>query len=188
MRVFIAIDIDKTTRKALSSLQQQLQQQSDIKKSDARWVNVENIHLTLKFLGEVKDKQITEICAITEKVTKNHKSFELDIKSVGFFGGKSAKVLWVDTGDGQENLLQLQQELERELAIIGWPAETRKFSGHLTLCRIKNANAGCKLAKISENFKDLKAGTISVDSVSVYQSQLMQTGPIYTVIGKYILK
>lgn len=187
MRVFIAINIDEQIRKALGGLQNELRSKVDIRKSDAKWVNPDNMHLTLKFLGEIKDVQVVDICNITKEVASRHKSFELDVETVGHFGGRSARVLWVGTGQNSNNLLQLQNDLEEQLASAGWPKETRKFSGHLTLCRVRNSKAGVKLAQITEEYKDFKLGTIWADLVSVYQSQLTPKGPIYTVLGNYEL-
>jgi len=192
MRVFIAIDIGQKVKKAMGNLLRQLQGVADgsaagIKKGDVKWVRPENMHLTLKFLGEIKDDKIAEVCNIVENVAGRHKSFELNVESVGYFGGKIARVLWVGIGPGGDKLRQLAEELELELASAGWPEETREFSGHLTLCRIKGSVAGAKLARISEDYKDFKVGVVSADSVSVYQSQLMPAGPIYTVLGNYKL-
>ena len=187
MRVFIAIDINEQIRTALRNLQQQLQNKADIKKGDVKWVEPNNIHLTLKFLGEIKDEQVIDVCNIVEDVAGRHKSFELDIESVGSFGGRSARVLWVGAGEGSISLLQLQKDLEQHFASAGWPPETRKFASHLTLCRVKKSNAGIKLASITQDYKDYKLGTILADSVSVYQSQLTPRGPIYTVLGNYKL-
>jgi len=188
MRVFIAIDIDEEIRAALGDLQQQLQSKVDIKKGDVKWVNPQNIHLTLKFLGEIKDEKVVDICDIVKEVAGGHKSFGLDIQTVGHFGGRSARVLWVGAGEGKDNLLGLQKDLEQQLALAGWPEEKREFSGHLTLCRVRNPRAGVKLAAISDDYRDFKLGIISADSVSVYQSQLTPTGPIYTLLGNYKLQ
>ena len=188
MRVFIAIDIDEQIRRALGDLQNELRNKVDIKKSDVKWVNPDNIHLTLKFLGEIKDQEAVDVCNITKEVASRHENFELALETVGYFGGRIARVLWVGTGQNSDNLLQLQSDLEQQLASAGWPRETRKFSGHLTLCRVRNSKAGAKLAQMTEGYKDFKLGTISADSVSVYQSQLTPKGPIYTVLGNYKLQ
>jgi 2'-5' RNA ligase len=188
MRCFIAIDIDEKIRSALGDLQQQLRNGVDVKKGDVNWVNPDNIHLTLKFLGEIKDAKVVEVCNIVSDVAGRHESFELDIESVGHFGGRSPKVLWVGAGEGEENLLELQEDIEESLALAGWPEETREFSSHLTLCRIRHPAAGVKLAQVSEDYKDFKLGTMPVDSVSVYQSELKPTGPIYTLLGNYKLQ
>ena len=107
---------------------------------------------------------------------------------MGFFGGKSARVLWVGAGAGSDELQALAGELDEKLAAAGWPAEARRFKGHLTLCRVRNSKAGLKLARISEQYRDFKLGSISADSLSVYQSQLTPAGPIYTLLGNYKLK
>jgi 2'-5' RNA ligase len=185
MRVFIAIDIDEQIRAGISRLQQQLQNKADIKKGDVKWVEPDNIHLTLKFLGEIKDEQSVDVCNIVKEVAGIHSSFELAVESVGCFGGRSAKVLWVGLGEGSNNLLQLQKDLDEQLALAGWLPESREFSGHLTLCRVKNPKAGFKLAAMIEDYKDFKLGTMSADSVCVYESQLTPSGPIYTVLGEY---
>jgi 2'-5' RNA ligase len=188
MRVFIAIDIDEQIRKALGRLQNEMRSKADIRKGDVKWVNPDVMHLTLKFLGEIKDVQSVDVCNITKEVAGRHGNFELEVEKVGYFGGKSARVLWVGTGQNCENLLQLQSDLEQELASAGWPRETRKFSGHLTLCRVRISKAGVKLARMTEEYRDLKVGAVSADSISVYQSQLTPKGPIYTVLGNYKLQ
>ncbi|MFZ0034058.1 MAG: RNA 2',3'-cyclic phosphodiesterase [Sedimentisphaerales bacterium] len=188
MRCFIAVDINEKIRSALGDLQKRLQNGVDVKRSDLKWVDPRNIHLTLKFLGEIKDAKVVEVCNIVKAVADRHKSFELDVESVGHFGGKIAKVLWVGTGKGGGNLLELQEDVEKSLALAGWPQETREFAGHLTLCRIRNPAAGVKLAQAGEDYKDFKLGTMPADSISVYQSELEPTGPIYTLLGNYKLQ
>jgi 2'-5' RNA ligase len=188
MRVFIAIDIDEQIREALRDLQQQLQSKVDIRKSDVKWVNPDNMHLTLKFLGETKDEQVPEVCNIVKDVVSRYKNFELDVETVGHFGGRSARVLWVGCGQNCEELLRLQEDIERQLASAGWPEEKRRFTGHLTLCRIRNPKAGMKLAQLTQAYKDFKIGIVPADAVSVYQSQLRPTGPVYTVLGNYKLQ
>jgi len=188
MRCFIAIDINDRIKAALSDLQEKFASSADIQKGDVKWVGPQAMHLTLKFLGEIKDEQAADVCNITKDVTGRHKSFELKVESVGHFGGKSATVLWVGAGAGREQLLQLQKDLEQQLASAGWPKEEREFTGHLTLCRVKNSRAGIKIAQLAKNYSDLKFGTTPADSLSVYQSQLTPQGPIYTLLGNYKLQ
>jgi 2'-5' RNA ligase len=191
MRCFIAIDIDENMRKAFADLEHQMQAQArgeNINKSDVKWVRPEHAHITMKFLGKVKDNQISEVCNIVGELAKESKGFELDIESVGHFGGKSARVLWVGSGKGREELGLLAGALDERLSLAGWPKETREFSGHLTLCRIRNTSAGLKLAQMSKEYKDFKLGAVSVDSLSVYQSELTPSGPNYTVLVKYELQ
>ena len=185
MRVFIAINIDEIIKQDLADLQAELQTKVDIKRGDAKWVNPDQIHLTLKFLGEAKDPQVVDICNIAKEIAPRHEKFEIDFEKVGYFGGKSARVLWVGTGENCPQLLELQQELEETLANLGWSKENRKYAAHLTLCRVRNSRAGVKLARLTEEYKDFKLGTCSAEAITVYQSELTSSGPNYTILGNY---
>ena len=195
MRCFIAIDIDEKTRAAIADLQKQLNAKVDIKKGDVKWVEPENIHLTLKFLGEIEDKKADEVCEISKQVAANHEKFDIALETVGSFpplgsltgGGRSAKVVWVGAGKGAEQLLALQKDLEGRLEQAGYPKEEREFSAHLTLCRVRNPKAGFKLADACKAFSDYKLGIISADALCVYQSQLTPQGPIYTLLQSFKL-
>ena len=188
MRCFIAIDIDDQIRKGLSNLQDELRKKVDIRKGDVKWASPELTHLTLKFLGEIKDEQVIEVCNITKDVASGHKRFELDIESVGYFGRRSATVLWIGTGQGGDKLLQLQEDLDQQLAVASWPKDARKFSAHLTLCRIRNTKAGIALGQISRQYQDYELGAMPAHEVTVYQSELTPQGPIYTTLGSYPLQ
>jgi 2'-5' RNA ligase len=188
MRCFIAIDIDEDIRAALGDLQQDFVVNADIRKGDIKWVRPEAMHLTLKFLGEVRDQEVVRVCDAVKAVADRHKAFDVSVNEVGCFGGRSARVLWVGAGLDCPELLELQQDIEDELASAGWPKEARKFSGHLTLCRIRNTKAGFELAKRAEQYKDFDLGRMRCDSVCVYESQLKPEGPIYTCLGRYRLR
>lgn len=187
MRCFIAVDIDEEIRVALRDLQQDMAKAADIAKSDVKWVHPDSMHLTLKFLGEVRDQDVVDVCNTVKAVAAGHKAFDFAVRQVGYFGGQSARVLWVGAGLDCPELLQLQQDLEEELACIGWPKEGRKFSGHLTLCRVRNSKAGFELAKLTGQYQDFDIGTVRCDSVSVYQSILRPEGPLYTSLGDFRL-
>jgi 2'-5' RNA ligase len=188
MRCFIAINIDEQIIKSLGDLQKELQSKLDIRKGDAKWVNPKNIHLTLKFLGEIKDEQVVDVCNIVKEVTGWHEHFDFDVGTLGCFGGRSARVLWVGAGEGCESLMSLQEDLEEQLDKAGWPRESRKFSAHLTLCRIRNSKAGTKISKLVGQYTDYKLGTSTADFITVYQSQLTPQGPVYTILGNYELQ
>jgi len=187
MRCFIAIDIDEKIRNAIADLQKQLASKVDVKKGDLKWVEPNNIHLTLKFLGEITDEQVAEVSEIAKTVAQAHQKFNLEIESVGSFGGRSAKVIWVGAGRGADELMALQKDLDDLLAQAGYPKEEREFSAHLTLCRVRNPKAGLKLAEAVKQFEHLKLGSISANALCVYQSQLTPAGPIYTLLVSFNL-
>ena len=188
MRCFIAIDIPEEIRAELADLQKKLAGQVDIRKGDVKWVEPEGMHLTLKFLGEVPDNQIVEVCNVAKEVAGRYRAFDFAVREAGSFGGRSARVLWIGAGLECPELLELQQDLEDELADAGWPKEGRQFSGHLTLCRIRNSKAGEKLGQVVEQYKDYDLGTVHAASITVYESQLTGQGPIYTPLGNYKLQ
>ena len=188
MRCFIAIDIDEGIRAELHEVQQEIAEQVDIRKSDVKWVRPEAMHLTLKFLGEIRDPEVVDICEVVKTVAGRHQAFDFGVREVGSFGGRSARVLWVGAGLDCPELLALQADLAEALDAAGWPKESRKFSGHLTLCRVRNAKAGIRLAQITEQYKDVDLGTVRCASVCVYQSTLRPEGPMYTLLGHYRLR
>jgi 2'-5' RNA ligase len=143
------------------------------------------MHLTLKFLGSVADSGIARVCDAVAEVASRHGPFELDIEGVGCFGGKGARVLWVGAGTGSEELRRLRDDLETRLREDGWPAESRHFSGHLTLCRVKNYRAAAKVAEIGGRYRHWRVGCISVEAVKVYSSELRPEGPVYTPLAGF---
>jgi len=187
MRVFIAVDIGENIRRAMGDLQKRLADAADVKKGDVKWVDPGSVHITLKFLGEINDEKAAEVCNIVRDAAAASRRFELEVKSVGSFGGGSAKILWAGAGEHDGGLLGLQKDIERRMVLAGWPAEEREFTGHLTLCRIKSHKAGLKLADAAKQYRDIKLGVTAVDSVSVYSSDLTPKGPVYTVLGRYEL-
>lgn len=203
MRVFIAIDIDDKTRKAIADLQRQIASKvSSVKQGDLKWVEPNNIHLTLKFLGEITDEQLEEVKEIVNTVAQAHNKFTLDIESVGSFGGRSAKVVWVGVSEwhglpARENtakmavpqeLLALQKDLDDLLEQAGYPKEEREFSAHLTLCRVNHPIAGLKVGEALPQFSHLRLGSIAADAIYIYQSQLTPQGPIYTMLSDFKLR
>jgi RNA 2',3'-cyclic 3'-phosphodiesterase len=185
MRVFIAVDINKQVKEAIGRLQEQLRKKTNLGRGQASWVRPDAMHLTLKFLGEIDDSQLADVCKTVGQIAAGHKSFELGIESVGFFGGRAAKVLWVGSSGGSDKLAALAKEIEDKLAQAGFPKEEREFAAHLTLCRIKDLAAGKSLAKAVGRLENFQAGTVLIDAVKVYQSQLTPTGPVYMALGSY---
>ena len=186
MRCFIAIDIDENIRTQIGHLQRELRQKTGLTKPDVKWVDPSLIHLTLKFLGEVRDQEIAGVCQAVEGVVGRYKSFSVDVKSLGSFGS-TARVLWIGI-DRSDVLLTLQKDLDEQLSQAGWPSDKKAFSGHLTLCRIKRPQAGKILQGITKDYNELDFGSLQVDSICVYKSELTSSGPIYTVVSRSSLQ
>ncbi len=187
MRCFIALDLDPAVKNGLARLQKRISGSLNLGRGDVTWVKDPAMHLTLKFLGDVPDADLMDVCRITEQVCRRHGRFDLAVEGLGHFGGDIARVLWVGTGNGTAELLDLQKDLEDRLDEAGWPREGRGFSAHLTLARIKNPKAGASLVEASKAHQGARLGTTSVDSLVVYESQLRPEGPVYLPLGRYPL-
>ena len=135
MRAFIAIDLPPKTKAAVSVLQEKLKNPG----ADLKWVEPDNIHLTLKFLGEIDPGQLDKINAIIEMVAKNNPDFVMHINSLGAFPKIDyCKVIWVGLDKGDSETKNLAQELEEKLEILGIPKEDREFSTHITIARLRS--------------------------------------------------
>lgn len=110
---------------------------------EARWIRPENIHLTLKFLGEVSEHEVEKVVGVLEKVAERHASFGLTPSGFGGFPRmEKAKVVWVGMKGGTTTLRALAEDIEGELGGIGFERESRPFSPHFTVGRAKKRPVG----------------------------------------------
>lgn len=175
MRLFIAVDLPLDIKEKIKEVQLAL------KKCDlnAKWVNAENVHLTLKFLGEVGEDKIEEIKKIIETVAAYQKLFTVQFKDFGFFPNeKKPRVFFVSTS-GEDILKSMANTLEEKLEIIGFKKEGR-FRSHLTLARLRTPqNIDClknEIRKIKLEEKFL------IKEIVLFKSTLKASGPIYEKI------
>lgn len=130
-RLFTALEIPRDAALSLSLLRGGL--------PGARWIDVENYHLTLRFIGDVEGHVADEIANALDRVRRP--SFSLTLSGVGQFGGKKPHSIWAGAIPSPD-LNALQAEIERICQRLGLPADPRKFTPHVTLARMKNANPG----------------------------------------------
>ena len=134
VRTFIAFELPENVIACLKNLQYALKRYG----INIRWVNPENIHLTLKFLGDIPIEKCSEIESAIKLVTKAFEPLALSVKGIGVFPSiKNARVLWTGLSGEIEILVNLQQNLEAQLVNLGLKKENRPFKAHLTLGRIK---------------------------------------------------
>jgi 2'-5' RNA ligase len=175
MRLFIAIDIPSDLKEKLSRLIAKLKK-CDL---DAKWVNSANIHMTLKFLGEVDKEQLNEVKNIITATSAKFSKLELSINGLGFFPNEnSPRVFFVST-DKEEILKNIAEELENRLESLGFAKEGR-FKSHLTLARFRSKkNIDC----LKNEIKDISMeGKITVEEITLFKSTLNAQGPIYEKI------
>lgn len=187
MRTFIAIELPAEVKTILSNIQAELKQAH----SDVKWVKPENIHLTLKFLGEIEQDLIKKIRSILEGIAQENASFSLYLSKLGAFPKlQYPRVIWISVTNDQ-TVINIAQDLEKEMLKIGLPAESRPFSTHITLGRVRsglNRKALVeKLESINKNI-DPPGPKFKVLSLTLLKSTLTPQGPIYEVILSCPLK
>ncbi|MBN2211536.1 MAG: RNA 2',3'-cyclic phosphodiesterase [Sedimentisphaerales bacterium] len=183
MRVFIALELDDGIKMKLGALQRQLRSQHHLNDPSIKWVHPDNIHLTLKFLGEVEDRLINDVCLAVTQTASQFEPFDFHIAGVGSFPpGGSARVLWTGVTEGGEDLQALAEAIDHACHKLGFPLEARKFSSHITLARVKNLVVGHKAREAVETTGPLDIGAQGVSNITVFQSVLERGGPAYTAM------
>jgi 2'-5' RNA ligase len=186
MRLFIAIDIDDAVKAAVVKLQHRMKQ--SLRNSNGlKWVPLEQMHLTLKFLGEVDDGRVDEIGETINIACFEKKVFEFELSAVGTFG-RPSKVLWLGSEKQSAELIALAESVEQALHELGFEKENRPFSAHLTLARIKDNGIEKNLRRVVIENQKVEIPMVKVDSVCLYKSQLTLDGPVYTLLRKLELK
>jgi len=185
MRAFLAIDLDREIKRNLSALIERLVKGS----KTIKWVRWEGMHITMKFLGEIKEEKISEIENILRKITGTYKPFSLKIKGTGYFPieKKNPRVFWTGV-EADESLISFQQQLEADLEKIGFPREKRKFHPHLTLGRIKAPSFVQETVRELNRYQESVFGEMMVNKITFFQSILKPSGAEYIVINEFHLK
>jgi len=176
-RIFTAINISVASVRKLAELQQELRhsQSSELK---IRWVPPANIHLTLKFYGELTPDQVEGAADAARKDAAGIAPFDVTAQGLGVFpDAKRPRVLWVGLEEGREPLTALHQRLEDESDRLGFARDSRAFRGHLTLGRVRRGNEGIEEWLTSHAEADCLTSTIN--EVIVYESRLHRTGAEY---------
>jgi 2'-5' RNA ligase len=182
IRTFIAVDLGKELRSRCIDMQETLARSG----ANVKWVEPENLHITLLFLGEVEDRDVPAVCRTVALVAGRHESFTLGVESVGCFPNpRRPRVVWAGIGEGKEELVALHDALEPPLQELGcYRREERQFTPHATLGRVQGDQATDALATALARKADWHGGTVEVRELLVFSSELMREGPIYTVLGR----
>ena len=183
IRAFIAIEIPPEIQDQLKQLTSQFKQQ--LSGVYVKWVPVENIHLTLKFLGNVSVSNVDVLNKILDSETSNHHTFEVSVGELGAFPStRRPRVVWVKM-QAPSDLFEIQRCIEQATARLGYATDKRSFKPHLTLGRVpRNANAEdvCRVGGVLESIKVGFLGAMRVKYVHLFRSELKPTGAVYTRI------
>ena len=181
MRTFIAIEISEEIKNTLAQIEFHLKYAG----ADVKWMKPENVHLTLKFLGEIDEKKATEVTAVLDSISGSVKPFEVSIKDIGAFPKiEHPRVVWIGLDKGAVETTVITARIDEALSKIGFAKETRPFSPHLTIGRVRSPLNKDKLKE------KMLSAAVSIDLSSVpphqtsavilFQSTLTPQGSIYT--------
>jgi len=184
LRLFIAAEIPKEVKSGLEELIKSLSASGD----GVKWVRSGSIHLTLKFLGNVKEEELDKIKKAGETGLSGiigGDGIQLSIEGLGTFpGGKRIRVIWIGMKGELDRLEMVRDALNESFYKLGFPKEERDFRPHLTLGRVKGRVSRETIEKI-EDMKDIVLGDIGVSRLHLFKSDLKPTGAVYTSLAYY---
>jgi 2'-5' RNA ligase len=188
-RAFIALNMNDEVRERIDHVSRELQEKLD--GLPVRWVPVENIHLTLKFLGDVSVANQDMLAEQLEQTAALNQEFAFSVGELGVFPNwKRLRVIWLGI-EGPGELQNLQRSIDVESARIGYPSDDRPFSPHLTLGRVSR-NAGPDdiraIARVLKAESIGFLGVVPVREVHMYKSELQPGGAVYTPLASADLK
>jgi RNA 2',3'-cyclic 3'-phosphodiesterase len=182
LRTFIAVDLGRPLRDRCAALQENLANTG----ADVKWVEVENLHVSLFFLGEVDEREIVPLCRVVASGCNTYSPFSLSVETVGCFPNpRRPRVVWVGVGEGSAELVALHDTLEPPLLELGcYRREQRQFKPHITLGRVRSERAGDQLANALKKYATWQGGITEVREVQVMSSELTPQGPVYTILSR----
>lgn len=177
MRTFIAVEIPAEIKEKIGRYIDSLRGSF----KNVKWVSPENLHLTIKFLGEVKEKDLGALIKCMEPILSDFSAFDLALEHTGFFPSfKNPKVIWIGSDGGADNLLDIFQELEHCLENIGFDRDSRMFSPHLTIGRVKRYNSKNSTgSNFDGDIPEFDPVKFNVNGIVLIKSTLTPQGPIY---------
>lgn len=187
LRLFWAVNLPADLKARLAKLQLRLQPAG----GEAKWVEENNLHLTLKFLGETDRTLVDPIVSAAAAALAESSIFKLDLEGLGFFPNAARpRVIWAGVRGRVDLLLDLAGRVDRAMVGLGFRPEERKFSPHLTLARIKQAGPPGQLAGAAASLAagGLHQGSFMVRSADLMESRLSGSGPVYLRLAQVNLK
>jgi RNA 2',3'-cyclic 3'-phosphodiesterase len=186
IRVFIAIDIPGNVRAAIEETQARLKRAPVGAKIS--WTKIDNLHLTLQFLGYIEETLVDKIKAGLQSVTGEHQPFDLPVYGAGAFPSENrARVIWVGCDDAGGQLKALAGSVQATMQPLGFEPERREFSAHLTLGRIKIPRPDVALTTALDSLKNRNFGTLRVEAIHLFEGQLRPEGSIYGKLSTHAL-
>lgn len=184
-RVFVAIELPSHLRERIKDHIDDLR--DEFPKVRASWIREENLHLTLKFLGDTPVNRVEKLSQAAERAARSVAPFEISIGGCGAFPPRGQpRVLWIGVKDLSGHLAALHQGLENECALSGFEREPRSFNPHLTIARVR-APAGSRELALAHAGSDFTPEAIKISALLVIRSELQPEGSRYTTVASHSL-
>jgi len=184
-RTFIAVEINNAVRDRAKKQIAALAGTS----ADVKWVEPHNLHFTLKFLGDVHQHELLDVCRAVAREAAKIPAFDLEVCGVGAFPNSARpRTVWIGAKEGVASMITLHDQIEAALAPLGYREEHRQFQPHLTIGRVRGIGEGvAKLGSLLQQYADAPLGVIDVQKATIFISTLTPDGPIYEVVGSATL-
>ena len=182
VRTFLAIDLDEAILDRLAAAE------ADIRDDRAkmRWVERDNRHITLNFLGDVPDDLLNDVCKVAAGAAGEVEAFEFRVRGVACVpaSGRQLRMLWAGVDDPAGRMTKLQARLADGLSGLGLRGEERAFKPHVTLARIRFVKDPGPLRSAAGKFADADFGARCAEELVAYASRLTPAGPVYTPVAR----
>jgi RNA 2',3'-cyclic 3'-phosphodiesterase len=184
IRAFIAFDLPKDILESIGDVQEQIRKRG----VKFRWVPFENIHLTMKFIGDIHVDLIDKVSHMMAESAEGFSAISLYANGIGVFPGlHRPRVLWIGIDGEIDRLYRLQKILDEKLSMIGIPTEKRPFKGHLTIGRAKEGMNMESLKESLRAFYDFQTRPFGINEMKLFQSELSPTGAVYSCMKSVVL-
>jgi len=184
-RTFIAVEIDERTAARAAAIIERLRTAG----ADVNWVSPRNLHLTLKFLGDVRNELLPAVIEAVQEAARRVPPFALEVLGVGAFPQLDRpRTIWLGAGQGGDAMQRLAEAVEQSLRPLGFAPEARGYTTHLTIGRVRRPSAALRsLSELMRRQSDQTAGVVAVEQVAVMASTLTPRGPIYEALARVSL-
>lgn len=181
IRTFLALDLNEQTRQRLVRAVEEL----PVGEAKIRWVESENLHVTVKFLGEVGDADMANVCRVVADAAGLVEPFDFQVRGIQAVPARgNLSMFWGGATDPEGRMAAMFEVVESALAELGFAREQREFRPHVTLGRVKYARDGRALRAAAARMAAADFGCVAADGLVVYSSQLTPDGPIYAPMGR----